>query len=264
MDKRLNIRTMKIFNSFRFICVTVLLMIGTGASAYDFTVDGIYYNVTSFTDLTCDVVDGDEKYSGSIVIPSEVTYNNRTLTVTEIYSHAFNSCSGLTSVTIPNSVTEISYGMFAQCTGLTSVTIPNSVTSIIFNAFDGCTGLTNVIIGNSVTEILWNAFIGCSGLANIYSLNPIPPNINNDFFTYKQYGYINVYVPQGSLSAYQRAYVWKKFGNLQEFDPTTGMEFIKTDGKNTKDTYYDIQGRKLYAPKKGLNIINGRKVLIKK
>lgn len=74
---------------------------------------------------------------------------------------------------------------------------------------------------------------------------------------------LNVYVPQGSLSAYQNADVWKNFWNLQEFDPTTGVETIKADGKKADDDIYDIQGRKLNAPKKGLNIINGKKVLIK-
>lgn len=74
---------------------------------------------------------------------------------------------------------------------------------------------------------------------------------------------LNVYVPQGSLSAYQVADVWKDFWGLQEFDPT-GVETIKANGKKTKDTYHDIQGRKLDAPKNGLNIINGKKVLIRK
>ncbi|MBP3510854.1 MAG: hypothetical protein J6K19_02280 [Prevotella sp.] len=74
---------------------------------------------------------------------------------------------------------------------------------------------------------------------------------------------LNVYVPQGSLSAYQVADVWKDFWGLQEFDPT-GVETIKANGKKTKDTYHDIQGRKLDAPKNGLNIINGKKILIKK
>lgn len=64
------------------------------------------------------------------------------------------------------------------------------------------------------------------------------------------------------MSAYQEADVWKDFWNLQEFDPT-GVEAIKADGKKANAVYYDIQGRKLNAPKKGLNIINGKKVLMK-
>lgn len=66
MDKHKKLKTMKIIKTFRFICVIVLLMTGTGVSAYDFTVDGIFYNIVSFGDLTCVVVAGDEKYPATL------------------------------------------------------------------------------------------------------------------------------------------------------------------------------------------------------
>ena len=80
---------------------------------------------------------------------------------------AFSFCSGLTSITIPDSVTSIGSDAFYKCTGLTSVTIPDSVTSIGSFAFYGCTELTSVTIGNSVTSIGVCAFSGCSGLTSI-------------------------------------------------------------------------------------------------
>ena len=80
----------------------------------------------------------------SVVIPDSVT---------RIGSYAFEGCSGLTSVTIPDSVTSIDQYAFEGCSGLTSMTIGNSVTSIGDYAFDGCTGITSVTIGNSVTSI---------------------------------------------------------------------------------------------------------------
>ena len=87
--------------------------------------------------------------------------------VTSIGSSAFEDCSGLTSVTIPDSVTSIGYHAFYNCSGLTSVTIPDSVTSIGYAAFDGCSGLTSVTIGNSVISIGDRAFSWCSGLTSI-------------------------------------------------------------------------------------------------
>ena len=86
---------------------------------------------------------------------------------TSIGSYAFSECSGLTSVTIPDSVTSIGYYAFSGCSGLASVTIPDSVTSIDSWAFDGCSGLTNITIPDSVTSIGYYAFSGCSGLTSV-------------------------------------------------------------------------------------------------
>ena len=128
--------------------------------AYDFAVDGIYYSITSSTDKTVSVTYKSyshysyySDYSGTIVIPNEVTYNSITYNVTSINEHAFDGCTGLTSVTIPSSVTSIGSSAFYGCSGLTSVTIPSSVTSISFYAFNGCTSLQNVaILGSPIIE----------------------------------------------------------------------------------------------------------------
>ena len=87
--------------------------------------------------------------------------------VTNIGNFAFDSCSGLASVTIPDSVTSIGYDAFSGCRGLTSVTIPDSVTSIGSSAFSGCSGLTSVTIPNSITSIGYEVFYGCSGLTSV-------------------------------------------------------------------------------------------------
>ncbi|MBR4989391.1 MAG: leucine-rich repeat domain-containing protein [Bacteroidaceae bacterium] len=136
----------KLFDIIRGITLTLLLICCNAAWAYDIEVDGIYYNITSFTDLTVEVTSGDNEYSGDIVIPSTITYKSKTLTVTSIGESAFFYCSGLTSITIPNSVTSIGYGAFSYCSGLTSITIPNCVTSIGNDAFYYCTSLKELRI----------------------------------------------------------------------------------------------------------------------
>ena len=122
--------------------------------AEDFQVDGIYYNI--LTDKTNEVevtyrgstyYDYDNEYSGSVTIPSTVTRNGTTYSVTSIRSYAFYNCSSLTSVTIGNSVTSIGSYAFYYCSGLTSITIPNSVTTIGKEAF----------FGTNITSIAWNA-----------------------------------------------------------------------------------------------------------
>ena len=109
-------------------CLTTLILsvfFSISALAYDVEVDGIYYDISG---TTATVTSGDNKYSGDIVIPESVTYDNSKYSVTSIGVNAFGSCSSLTSVTIPNSVISIGDWAFASCSGLTSVTIPNSVT----------------------------------------------------------------------------------------------------------------------------------------
>jgi hypothetical protein len=101
-------------------------------------------------------------------------------TVTTIGEYAFYYCPGLSSLTIPNSVKYIEKGAFQQCYGLTSVTIPNSVTSIGDNAFSKCSGLTSVVIGSSVSSILPFAFAECNSLSSIKVVSDNPTYDSRD------------------------------------------------------------------------------------
>ncbi len=101
---------------------------------------------------------------GSVDIPATIDGKP----VTSIREYAFAYCSGLTSITIPNSVISIGNYAFAGCPELTSITIPSSVTSIGNYAFTGCFGLTSITIPSSVTSIGIYAFGNCSGLKTIY------------------------------------------------------------------------------------------------
>ena len=134
------------------------------ASAYEFQVDGIFYDMAGDNKL---MVTGSSFYLGDVVIPSSVTYGGSIYSVTGIRSEAFSGRTGLTSVTIPESVTSIGWGAFSGCRGLTSVTIPESVTGIGSQAFEGCSGLTSVTIPEAVTGIGSQAFSGCTGLQSI-------------------------------------------------------------------------------------------------
>ena len=163
----------------RSIMAVAIMLLSLQAMAYDFsyTYQGktLYYDIfaggTNKVRLTYYKLDGSDTannhVSGDVVIPSSVEYNGTTYRVTSIGDGAFYACSGLTSVTIPNSVTSIGDGAFYACSGLTSVSIPNSVTSIGEEAFSGCSGLTSITIPNSVTSIGDGVFDYCSGLTSI-------------------------------------------------------------------------------------------------
>ncbi|MBP3211730.1 MAG: leucine-rich repeat domain-containing protein, partial [Prevotella sp.] len=160
------------------LLLLAMILLPLVASAQDIEVqnaDGvtIYYNyINNGTELEVTFrgihfSDYSDEYQGNVVIPEEVTYMNRTRSVTSIGNEAFSNCSRLTSVTIPNSVTSIGGKAFRGCSGLTSVTIGSGVTSIGGEAFRGCSGLTSVTIGSGVTSIGDYAFYYCSGLTSI-------------------------------------------------------------------------------------------------
>ena len=175
----------------------------------------------------------------SITIPNSVT---------SIGSMAFSNCNSLTSIVvekdnttydshdncnaiietatntliagcqntiIPNSVTSIGKYAFFYCSSLTSITIPNSVTSIGGSAFTGCSSLNSITIPNSVTSIGDYAFSDCSSLTSVTCEATTPPTIGEYAFARVSYS-IPVYVPCGTVSAYNASGGWSSFYNIQE------------------------------------------------
>ena len=180
----------------------------------------------------------------SLTIPSSVT---------SIGEYAFHGCSGLTSLTIPSSVTSIGESAFYGCSGLTSLTIPSSVTSISDCAFFGCSGLTSFTIPSSVTSIGWGAFCGCSGLTSIYVYTEKLPNMGSDVFAGCDAKKCTVYVPKGTYDDYWLS-EFGYFENIVEFD-ATGIDKVTTSTDAKELSRYSVNGQRLSAPAKGLNIV---------
>lgn len=173
------------------------------------------------------------RFKGEIASGTAINIKEGTVSISE---KAFGGCTGLVSITIPNSVNTIGNAAFHGCSCLTSVTIPNSVTKIDYNAFESCTGLSSITIGCSVTEIGTGAFKDCIGLKKVYSLNPVPPVIkpylsstNRDLYFYDA----DLFVPQGCLSAYKSAKGWSDFSHIKEFQVTVKAESILLNEHST-------------------------------
>ena len=158
------------------------------ALAYDALVNGIYYdlNANSQTATVTYKAYPYNSYSGSITIPTVITYNSVNYKVTTIGSNAFNECRGLTSVSIPSSITTIYTQAFYNCTSLTSVTIPASVKKIFWGAFRDCSKLASISIPSSVTLIDCYAFDGTPWRESwLASQQEGPCYINSVLYTYK-------------------------------------------------------------------------------
>ena len=153
--------------------------------------------------------------------------------------------------------------IYCDCSGLTSINIPENVTSIGMSAFAGCIGLTIIIIPKSVTSIGDYVVVGCASLRDIYCMGYTPADVsdlmsgwNNDIEEN-----CTLHVPYGTIDAYRYAGGWKRFANIVEFDPT-GVEAVSADRKSAMERrIYNLGGVRMAAPQRGLNIINGKKVV---
>lgn len=186
----------------------------------------------------------------SIVIPNSVNELQGT----------FSGCTGLTNIVIPNSVDEIGSHTFYGCRSLASIDIPISVNEIDDYTFYGCTSLKSIVIPKSVAEIKLYAFGDCTGLKSITCLPSTPPQLDRRNFSDEQYSNIPLYVPEDAISAYQAADYWKNFKNIKAIE-TSGIESLELKEGDVLHVIYDLKGRRLREKQKGLNIINGEKVL---
>ena len=173
--------------------------------------------------------------------------------VTKIGYSAFLRCSGLTSLTLPSGVTEIGNAAFEGCSGLTSLTLPSGVTKIGNAAFEGCSGLTSLTLPSGVAKIGDYAFHGCSGLTSIYVYAEKLPNMGNDVFEGCDAKKCTVYVPKGTYDDYWLS-EFGYFENIVEFDPT-GINNVITSNDAKELSRYSVNGQRLSAPTKGLNIV---------
>ena len=194
----------------RTILLTLAIVsITINAFAYDFVVNGIYYNKNGdeaivtymYMHYSGSMAIYESDYSGDVVIPETVTYNGYNYTVTGIGDRAFIGCTELTSVTIPNTVTSISTYAFSGCNGLSSITLPQSI-----------------------SEINNYAFFGCSSLRGIICQSLIPPTLNGDYVFYNfNLSQVTLYVPLIAIEEYKSASGWKRFYTIGFGENTFSM-----------------------------------------
>ena len=174
--------------------------------------------------------------------------------ITEIGENAFFFCRGLTSLTLPAGITSIGSYAFMYCSGLTSLTLPAGITKIGDSAFEGCSGLTSLNLPTSITKIGDSAFKDCSGLTSIYVYAEEVPKINGNAFEGCDAKKCTLYVPMGTRDDYRHSDFSNYFENIVEFE-ATGIDKTTTSTDVEEVARYSVNGQRLSAPTKGLNIV---------
>ena len=164
------------------------------AVAYDTAIDGIYYDITEYSDGSAVALvanNGSENtYSGFVSIPATIYYNNKDVTVTGV-----------------------GYRAFKNCTGLTGVSIPEGATMLLNEAFAGCTGLTVITLPSTMYSIYNNAFVGCTGLADVICMRPNASSANANNFDADTYANATLHIPFGA-SNYSSTAPWSQFAHI--------------------------------------------------
>ena len=203
------------------------------ASAYDFMVDGLAYNINAdSTSVTVtyerDSIPFYSNLEGHIVIPSIINWQEKTYTVNVIGDFAFFCCDKLSSIEIPKTVSFLGDGAFYGCTALSYVIIPESISTLNNCVFGQCTNLEAVLIPSSINYIYNSAFYNCPNIKTIVC------DVENPLTIWQQScmnveTYENVYlfgevdkatckliVPKDKSNVYRKREPWKDFSNIIE------------------------------------------------
>lgn len=186
----------------------------------------------------------------SIVIPSSVT---------QINDYAFDASTNLKSITLHDGVKKIGRNAFAYCVSLETITLPSNLKEIEAYMFADCESLKEITIPATVKSIGAYAFQGCNNLAKVTNLSATPQTIYYQTFTTLG----DLIVPEGSEEAYMNAPIWQHFTTIVGKPLSSGIVSLMGSDSNQPTVVYDLSGKRFPAPQKGLNIVNGKKVVVK-
>ena len=221
----------------KIIIIFILFVSVLQVRAYDFEVNGIFYNITAKNKVeVTHNTDTFNSYSGSIIIPQTIRYADKKYKVVRIGNIAFIDCKKLDSVIIPQGVTSIGNTAFGN-SSVRLVVIPASVKSIEKYAFTLCENLESIIIPDGVKRLEDATFAGCGSLVSVTIPNSVSYVGNAVFFQCKKMEFITI--PKNIVKS-------GIFGSCSIFLQSESLKHIKVAWKNPP---------KVFAAFNGFNII---------
>ena len=190
---------------------------------------------------------------GKVIVPQVINSGGENYLVQEL-DFAFNRCTNLTEIELPNSIIDIN-AAFYNCVSLKSIKIPPLVTMLYGGTFDNCFSLTTVIFPKSLKRMQGSegVFENCNNILTVYSPNPIPPQCRDIDFTTKCYKKATLYVPDSSIGAYSSATGWKNFDNVRPISEYSAIKNISTSPDLHQNfdflqdiEIYDLKGQRVY------------------
>ena len=181
---------------FDYCSALTAIHVAEGNTAYS-SEDGVLFNKDKTT-LVCYPIG---KTETTYTVPA---------TVTTFTTSAFENCTALAQINLPNSLTDMKSRTFYGCTSLKEVTLPDGVTQLMGSNFTDCSALEKVTLPEGITYIGSGAFKNCSALTELTVWAITPPTLGSDAFTGVGSSLV-VKVPAEGLPAYQTADIWKDF-----------------------------------------------------
>lgn len=176
--------------------------------------------------------------------------------IREIYTGAFNLC-GVNEIEFGDKLEVVWGGGISYCDNLKSLIFPNSLRRLC--GVENCQSLEEIQLPPNLEYL--SRFSNCPSLRKITSLMSTPVELSEDLVDINQLSTVELLVPKGSKEKYESAKYWKNFKNIVEMDDTNIPNLV-TDERSIVEIY-DLQGHKHSKPSKGINIINGKKVIVK-
>ena len=225
-----------------------------GIDAFN-TVDMSNINIpNSVTSIGSRAFEGCENLS-SIKIPESVTV---------IGQNAFSWDAVLSSVELPSTLLKIDDYAFSECGSIWGIVLPDNLKTIGAGAFKSCLNIREITIPASVTKIGNDAFQDCMSLEKVTFMSTTPLDISSAIFNKK----VEIHVPEGYKAAYENIAGFKNCTIIDDVkvpgnSETAGISSLNAELSPLNSKIFTLNGKRISAPRKGINIINGKKIILK-